>query len=98
MIILLAIAEARGFGEKVPTCSIGDMSGEYVGHLHYLLVRCGYLKSNSLGECQLTSRGRGALIDYLYKDTDIVTGAIKKLEDRHIEVGPAIDKVKRGVN
>ena len=97
MIILLAIAEARGFGEKAPTCSIGDMPGEYVGHLHYLLVRRGYLKRNGLGECQLTSKGREALIEYLYKDADIVTGAIKKLEDIHIEIGPAIDKVKRGV-
>ena len=95
MVILLAIVEATDFGRKIPTHSLGNIPGEYVDHLCGSLVRRSYLKRNSLGGYQLTSKGRESLIEFLDNNTNIVKDMIKKLGKIRIKVSPEIDKVEK---
>jgi len=76
MAILMAIAVARDAGKKLLTRPM-DVVGEYVGYLCDSLVSCGYLKRDGSREYQLTSKGREALVEFLYANKTRVKDAMK---------------------
>ncbi|MBA7676286.1 hypothetical protein ES703_84527 [subsurface metagenome] len=95
MVILLAIAEAGEFGREVLARPMGDVPGEYIGHLYQSLVRRGYLRQSSSRGYQLTAKGGAALIEFLHKNETRVRQTIKALKRLRIEIGQEIDKVKK---
>ena len=44
MVILLAMAQANGFGREALARPMGDVSGEYIARLYQSLVQRGYLR------------------------------------------------------
>ena len=88
MVILLAIAQANGFGKEALTRPIGDVSDEYITRLYQSLVRRGYLRrTGSREEYQLTTRGAEALIEFLRRNESRVRQTIKALQRLRISIG-----------
>jgi DNA-binding IclR family transcriptional regulator len=88
MVILLAIAQASGFGKEALTRPMGDVSGEYVARLYQSLVGRGYLRrAGSREEYQLTARGAEALIEFLRRNESRVRQTIKALQRLSISIG-----------
>jgi len=96
MAILMAIAVARDAGKKLLTRPM-DVVGEYVGYLCDSLVSCGYLKRDGSREYQLTSRGREALVEFLYANKTKVKDAMKTLQQLGIEVDLDVDNLEKEV-
>ena len=98
MVILMAIAVARGSGKELvarPT----DVVGEYIGYLYDSLVRRGYIKEGSSGGYQLTSKGRDALFEFLHENKTRVKDTLRTLNQLGIKVGQEqkqeIDKLEK---
>jgi len=90
--MLMAIAVARDSGKKLLPGPM-DVVGEYIGYLCDSLVSRGYLKRDGSREYQLTSRGREALSEFLYKTE--VEDAIKTLQQLGIEISQRADKLEK---
>ena len=84
MVILMAIAGSKDAGKKLLTRPT-DVVGEYIGYLYDSLVKRGYLKGNKWKGYQLTSLGRKALLEFLYKNDNRAEYIIKKLQQLGIE-------------
>ena len=93
MVILMAIAVAGDSGKKLSTRPM-DVTGEYVGYLYDSLVKRGYLKGNKSRGYQLTSMGRGALLEFLRKNKTRAEDTIKTLQRLGIEVSQKIGKLE----
>ena len=96
MAILMAIAITRDSGKKLLTRPM-DVVGEYVGYLCDSLVSRGYLKRDGSREYQLTSRGREALVEFLYANKTRVKDAMKTLQQLGIEVDLDGDNLEKEV-
>ena len=72
-----------------------DVVGEYIGYLYDSLVSRGYLKRDSSRECQLTSKGREVLFEFLYQNETKVKDAIKTLQQLGIEINQRADKLEK---
>ena len=87
MVILLAVAQANGFGREALTRPMGDVSGEYIARLYQSLVQRGYLRRASVREYRLTERGGKALIEFLHRNEHRVRQTIRALELLRINIG-----------
>ena len=96
MVILMAIAVARGSGRKLVVPQM-DVAGEYVAYLYGSLVRRGYLSGNSSKGYQLTSQGRGSLFQFLHENETRVKETMKTLQQLGIEIGQERDKIGKDV-
>jgi len=85
MVILMAITVARDSGNKLLTRPT-DVVSEYIGYLYDSLVRRGYLKRNSLGGYQLTSKGRETLFEFLHQNKTRVRDTVNRLKQLGIEI------------
>jgi len=98
MVILMAIATSRDSGKQLLTRPM-DILGEYVGYLYDSLVRRGYIQEGNSRGYQLTSKGREALFEFLYKNKAGVKDPIKTLQRLGIEISQEqeqkIDKLGR---
>ena len=94
MVILMAIAVARGSGRKLVVPQM-DVAGEYVAYLYDSLVRRGYLGGNSSRGYQLTSQGREALFQFLHENETRVKETIKTLQQLGIEINQRADKLEK---
>ena len=94
MAILMAIAVTRDSGKKLLTRPM-DVVGEYVGYLCDSLVSRGYLKRDGSREYQLTTRGREALVEFLYTNKTGVKDAVKTLQQLGIEVALDVDNLEK---
>ncbi len=94
MVILMAIAGAGDSGKKLLTRPM-DVTGEYIGYLCDSLVRRGYLKGNTPGGYQLTSKGSEALFDFLHRNKTRAKEMIKTLQQLGIEISQEIDKLEK---
>ena len=96
MAILMAIAVTRDAGKKLLARPM-DVVGEYVGYLCDSLVSRGYIKRDSSKEYQLTSKGREALVEFLYANKTRVKDAMKTLQQLGIEVDLDVDNLEKEV-
>ena len=96
MAILMAIAVTRDSGKKLLTRPM-DVVGEYVGYLCDSLVSRGYLRRNGSREYQLTSKGREALVEFLYANKTRVKDAMKTLQQLGIEGDLDVDNLEKEV-
>ncbi len=94
MVILLAIAQASGFGRETLARPTGDMPGEYISHLYHSLVRRGYLKRNGSRGYQLTAKGGETLIEFLRINETRVKQTIKALQRLRIKIGREGNELK----
>ena len=94
MTILMAIAATRDSGKRLLTRPM-DVVGEYIGYLYDSLVSRGYLKRDSSREYQLTSKGREALFEFLYKNKTGAKDTIKTLQQLGIEINQEVDKLEK---
>jgi len=94
MAILIAITVAGNSSKKLLTQPM-DVTGEYISYLYDSLVRCGYLKKDSSREYQLTSKGREALVEFLYTNKTGVKDAVKTLQQLGIEVDLDVDNLEK---
>ena len=85
MLILAAIAVNKETGKKLLNRPM-DIIGEYIGYLYDSLVKRGYLKGNRLSGYQLTSMGRGALVEFLHKNGNRAGDVGKRLRQLGIEI------------
>lgn len=85
IVILMAIATARDSGKELLTRPM-DVLGEYIGYLYDSLVRRGYIQGSGSRGYQLTSEGRDALFEFLYKNKTRVKDTIKTLQRLGIEI------------
>ncbi len=89
MVILMAIAGGRDTGKKLLTRPM-DVTGDYIGYLYNSLVSRGYLKENSSGGYQLTSKGGEALLGFLSANKTGVKDTIRTLQQLGIEISQPI--------
>ena len=96
MAILMAIAITRDSGKKLLARPM-DVVGEYVGYLCDSLVSRGYLRRDGSREYQLASKGREALVEFLYANKTRVKDAMKTLQQLGIEVDLDVDNLEKEV-
>ncbi|MFC1897856.1 hypothetical protein ACFLX8_04780 [Chloroflexota bacterium] len=96
MAILMALAATSDSGKKLLTRPM-DVVGIYIGYLYDSLVRRGYLKKDGSRDYQLTSKGKGALAEFLYANKTKVKDTIKTLQQLGIEISQDVDRLEEGV-
>lgn len=96
IIILLAIAVARGSGKKLLTRPM-DVTGEYIGYFYDSLVRRGYLQGNSSRGYRLTPKGREAILEFLQENETRINDTIKMLQQLGIESRQKMDRLEAEV-
>ena len=94
MIILMAIAGAGNSGKHLLNRPM-DVTGEYIGYLYNSLVKRGYLKGDRSVGYQLTSKGKGTLLEFLRGNSNRVEDTIRALDQLGIGVGKGVDRLKR---
>ena len=93
-VILMTIAMNKDSGKKLVNRPM-DVTGEYIGHLCDSLVSRGYLKGNRAKGYQLTSMGRGTLVEFLLENETRVKDTIRKLKQLGVEYSQGIDKPRK---
>ena len=94
MVILMAIGSKKDAGKRLLTRP-SDVTGEYIGYLYDSLVKRGYIKGGSLRGYQLTSIGRKALLEFLYKNENRAKDTIKRLHQLGIEYTQEMEKLRK---
>ena len=93
-VILMTIAMNKDSGKKLINRSM-DVTGEYIGHLSDSLVSRGYLKGNRVKGYQLTSMGRGTLVEFLQENETRIKDTIRKLRQLGVEYSQEINKPRK---
>ena len=92
MVILMAIAANKEAGKQLRNRPM-DIIGEYIGYLYDSLVSRGYLRRNRPRGYQLTSMGRGTLLEFLHENEAGAKDTIKSLQQLGIKCTPDMDKL-----
>ena len=90
--ILMAIAINKATGKKLLMHPM-DVIGEYIGYLYDSLVSRGYLRRNRSRGYQLTSMGRGTLLEFLHENEAWAKDTIKSLRQLGIEYTQEMDEL-----
>ena len=91
MVILMAIAINKETGKELLTRPM-DVTSEYISNLYNSLVNRGYLKKNRLMSYQLTSAGREALEEFIYRNDIRARDTVKRLQQLGIEIGEKMEQ------
>jgi len=94
MVILMDIARNEDSGKQLVNRPM-DVISEYIGYLCDSLVSRGYLKGNRAKGYQITSMGRGTLVEFLQENETRVKDTIRKLKQLGVEYSQEIDKPRK---
>ena len=92
--ILMDIARNKDSGKQLANRAM-DVVSEYIGYLCGSLVRRGYITGNRTKGYQLTSMGRGTLLEFFKENEGRVKDMISRPRQLGSEYGQELDKLRK---
>ena len=84
MVVLMAIAATNKTNDK-SDIHPDDTTGDYTSHLYESLIQRGFLRENGIHRYKLTTKGRGAVRDFMHDNKTKAKDIIKTLRELGIE-------------
>ena len=92
--ILMDIARNKDSGKQLANRAM-DVVSEYIGYLCDSLVRRGYITGNRTKGYQLTSMGRGTLLEFFKENEGRVKDMISRPRQLGSEYGQELDELRK---